>query len=153
MDISGYLYHNLLYSLENREEIQDGCRQQTSKLNYHKSLFRIQSLEPSIQGDCPSNENDQLYEIGIREFNNHTEEKNGNQKLLQNSPSKKTQKTKKFYKKKQQKNKPLSEEEFIDIMKKLEQFQCVMKMIDNMAMILKGYQNQLLQHTICRTQR
>ncbi|CAK71472.1 unnamed protein product (macronuclear) [Paramecium tetraurelia] len=153
MDISGYLYHNLPYQLENREEIQDGCYQQASKLNFHKSLLRIYSPEPSIQGDSNSNENDQMYEIGIREFNIHKEEKNGNLNLQENCPSKKVQKTKKLNKKRQYKNRPLSEEEFIDIMKRIEQFQCVMKMIDHMTMILKEYQNQLLHQNINRTLR
>ncbi|CAD8157565.1 unnamed protein product [Paramecium pentaurelia] len=152
MDISGYLYDNLPQLLENQEEFQDECPQFISKLNYNKSLFRIQSPEPSIQGDCLTNGNDQSYEIALGEFKFHTEEKNGNSQEQLKGPSKKTSKAKKLDNKRKQKNRPLSEEEFVDIMKKLEQCQYVIGMIDNMVIILNGFKSQLQQQTMDRTQ-
>ncbi|CAD8071521.1 unnamed protein product [Paramecium sonneborni] len=145
MDLSSFLFDNLPQPQDNYEQIQDDCHQQKSKLNFNKSLFRIQSPEPSIQGDCLSNINDQSFEIGLGEFKLSNEEKNGiTEEQFKNFP-KKALKIQKLEKKKKYQNRPLSEKEFIGIMKKLGQCQQVMNMIDNMTIILNRFVYSLQQ--------
>ncbi|CAK66846.1 unnamed protein product (macronuclear) [Paramecium tetraurelia] len=147
MEISGFLYDNLPQPQENHEQISEDCHLYRTKSKYIKSIFRIQSPDPSIQEDCFSNGNDQSFEIGQGEFQYVSEEKNSNKKEQFKGFTKRAQKTKKLEKKRKLKNGPLSETEFIDIMKKLEQCQQVMNMIDNMVTILNQFKGSVQQQT------
>ncbi|CAD8062133.1 unnamed protein product [Paramecium sonneborni] len=144
MDISAFLYDNLPQPQENNDIISEECHQYLSKLNFNKSLFRMQSPEPSIQDDCFQNENDQSFDVDFGDLKYVNDEKKcpfDEEGDIQ--CSKKIQKAKKLKKKSKDRNGPLSEKEFIEIMKKLEQCQQVMNMIDNMSMILNGFKLQL----------
>ncbi|CAD8065606.1 unnamed protein product [Paramecium sonneborni] len=152
MDLSAFLFDNLPQPQENYEQIQDDCHQYLSKLNYNKSLFRIQSPELSIQDDCLSNVNDQSFEIGLGELKLSHELKNEITENDIKSFPKKAQKTQKLNKKRKRQNGPLSEQEFIDIMKKLDQCQQVMNMIDNMSLVLNRFKCQLQQQRFERIQ-
>ncbi|CAD8045422.1 unnamed protein product [Paramecium primaurelia] len=150
MEISSFLYDNLPQPQENLEQISDDCHLYISKSNYNKSIFRIQSPDPSIQEDCFYNGNDQSFEIKQGEFQFLIDEKNATNKEQYKGPTKKAQKTQKLFNKRKLKNGPLSETEFIDIMKKLDQCQQVMNMIDNMTIILDKFKCQLQQQKIKR---
>ncbi|CAD8069383.1 unnamed protein product [Paramecium sonneborni] len=153
MDISAFLYDNLPQPQGNNDLIQEECHQYLSKLNFNKTLFRMQSPEPSIQDDCFQNENDS-FDVNFGDFKYVNDEKKypsdeeGDIQCL-----KKIQKAKKLKKKSKDRYGPLSEKEFIEIMKKLEQCQQVMNMIDNMSMILNGFKVQLQKQGISALQR
>ncbi|CAD8146887.1 unnamed protein product [Paramecium octaurelia] len=141
MDQSAFLYDNLPQPLENNDLNSEECHQYLSKLNLNKTLFRIHSPEPSIQDDYFENEIDQSFDVDcmyVNDKNKCDSDEDGNIQC-----SKKIQKARKLKKKSHNRRGPLSEKEFIDIIKKLEQCQQVMNMIDNMTQILKGFKHQL----------
>ncbi|CAD8054867.1 unnamed protein product [Paramecium primaurelia] len=141
MDQSAFLYDNLPQPLENNDLMSEECHQYISKMNLNKTLFRIQSPEPSIQDDFLQNEIDQSFDVDFMYVNDENKYPYDEDEDIQ--CSKKIQKAKKLKKKNKDKRGPLSEKEFIEIMKKLEQCQQVMNMIDNMTMILNGFKHQL----------
>ncbi|CAD8147945.1 unnamed protein product [Paramecium octaurelia] len=144
MDISPFLYDNLPQPQENNYLIQEECHQYLSKLNFNKTLFRMQSPEPSIQDDCFQNENEKSFEVDFADFNylNH-QRKLSSDDEEEIQCSKKLLKAKKLRKKSKNRDGPLSEKEFIEIMKKLDQCHQIMSMIDSMSKIVNTFKLQL----------
>ncbi|CAD8151272.1 unnamed protein product [Paramecium pentaurelia] len=144
MDINPFLYDNLPQPQENNDLIQEECHQYLSKLNFNKTIFRMQSPEPSIQDDCFKNENEKSFDVDFVDFNYINEEKKFSSDDEEfNQCSKKIQKVKKLKKKSKNRNGPLSEKEFTEIMKKIDQCQQIMNMIENMSMIVNRFKLQL----------